>query len=81
MKLKKLITSLSNEDRKMLFNKINENDSENKNELNILYKYIEKTTDNNKFFKFHIESMIKNDIIFLINYINKNFNTNYVENN
>ena len=81
MKLKKLITSLTNEDRKMLFNKINENDLESKNELNILFKYIEKNKDNNKFFKFHIELMIKNDIIFLINYINKNFNIKYAENN
>ena len=42
MKLKKIISLLTNEDRKLLFNKINENDNENKNELYILNRYIEK---------------------------------------
>ena len=81
MKLRKLIFSLTNEERKILFNKINEKDNENKNELNILNKYIEKNKDNNLSFKFHIEDMDKDDIILLINYINKNFNVKYNENN
>ena len=81
MKLKKLISSLTNEERKILFNKINEKDKDNENELHILNKYIEKNRDNNSFFKFHIEEMEKKDIIFLINYINKNFNVKNNENN
>jgi len=81
MKLKRLICSLSNEDRKILFNKINENDTENKNELNKLKQYIEKNNENNISFKFHIEMMFKDDIILLINYINKNFNIKNEENN
>ena len=81
MKLRKIISSLTNEERKILFNKINENDNESKNEINILKKYIEKNKDNNLSFKFHIENMDKEDIILLINYINKNFNIKYNENN
>ena len=79
MKLKKIISSLTNNDRKILFNKINENEFENKNELNILCKYIEKNCEN-KNFKFHIELMNKDDIILLINYINENFEINNDEN-
>ena len=83
MKLKKLISSITNEERKILFNKINgkDKDNEKQNELNILNKYIEKNKDNNSFFKFHIEEMEKKDIIFLINYINKNFNVKINEYN
>ena len=81
LKLKKLISSLSNDERKNLFNKINEKDDENKNELYNLNKYIEKNKENNLYFKFHIEMMNKDDILFLINYINKNFNIKYNENN
>jgi len=81
MKLKKIISLLTNEDRKLLFNKINENDNENKNELYILNRYIEKNEENNKYFKFHIEKMVKNDILFLINYIKNNFNIKNNDNN
>ena len=82
MKLKKLISSLTNEERKILFNKINENDKKkNMNELHLLNKYIEKNKENNIYFKFHIEMMIKEDIILLINYIKNNFNVKTDENN
>ena len=81
LKLKKLISSLTNNERKNLFNKINEKDDKNKNELYILNKYIEKNKENNIFFKFHIEMMNKEDILLLINYINKNFNVKFNENN
>ena len=83
LKLRKLICSLSNEDRKKVFKAINENTTENKNELNILSKYIEKgkNNENNSSFKFHIEEMFKDDILLLINYINKNFNIKNEENN
>ena len=81
MKLKKIISLLTNEDRELLFNKINENDNENKNELYILNRYIEKNEENNKYFKFHIEKMVKNDILFLINYIKNNFNIKNNDNN
>ena len=72
IKLKRLIGKLSNEDRKNLFNKIKENDEHN--ELYICNKYIESKSDNKQYFKFHIENMAKEDILFLINYITKNFN-------
>ena len=72
IKLKRLIGKLSNEDRKNLFNKIKENDEPN--ELHICNKYIESKSDNKQYFKFHIENMAKEDILFLINYITKNFN-------
>ena len=72
IKLKRLIGKLSNEDRKNLFNKIKENDEHN--ELHICNKYIESKSDNKQYFKFHIENMAKEDILFLINYITKNFN-------
>jgi hypothetical protein len=81
MKLKKLISSLTNEERKILFNKIIGNDNDNKSELNSLNQYIERNKENNLFFKFHIENMKKEDIILLINYINNNFNVKYNENN
>ena len=72
IKLKRLFGKLSNEDRKNLFNKIKENDEHN--ELHICNKYIESKSDNKQYFKFHIENMAKEDILFLINYITKNFN-------
>jgi len=72
IKLKRLIGKLNNEDRKKLFNKIKENDEHN--ELYICNKYIESKSDNKQYFKFHIENMTKEDILFLINYITKNFN-------
>jgi len=75
LKLKKIISSLKNEERKILFNKINEN------ELSGFNKYIERKKDNNLSFKFHIELMTKNDILFLIDFINNKFNTNLNENN
>ena len=75
-----MISSLTNEERKRIFSKINEKDDGNKNELNVLNKYIEKNRDN-AFFKFHIENMVKEDIILLINYIKNNFNLNDDENN
>lgn len=81
LKLKKLISSLTNEERKILFNKIIGNGNENKSELNSLNQYIERNKENNLFFKFHIENMKKEDIILLINYINNNFNVKYNENN
>ena len=80
LKLKKMISFLTNQERKLIFSKINEKDTGNKNELNVLSKYIEKNRDN-VFFKFHIENMVKDDIILLINYINNNFNVKYNENN
>ena len=80
LKLRKMISSLTNEERKRIFSKINEKDDGNKNELNVLNKYIEKNRDN-VFFKFHIENMVKEDIILLINYIKNNFNLNDDENN
>ena len=72
IKLKRLFGKLSNEDRKNLFNKIKENDEHN--ELHLYNKYIELKSDNKQYFKFHIENMAKEDILFLINYITKNFN-------
>ena len=72
IKLKRLIGKLNNEDRKNLFNKIKENDEHN--ELHLYNKYIELKSDNKQYFKFHIENMAKEDILFLINYITKNFN-------
>ena len=62
IKLKKLISDLTNEERKRLFDKINEKDKENKNELNILSKYITKNSNNDLYMQFHIELMNKNDI-------------------
>jgi len=72
IKLKRLFGKLSNEDRKNLFNKIKENNEHN--ELHLYNKYIELKSDNKQYFKFHIENMAKEDILFLINYITKNFN-------
>ena len=72
IKLKRLFGKLSNEDRKNLFNKIKENDEHN--ELHLYNKYIELKSDNKQYFKFHIENMAKEDILFLFNYITKNFN-------
>jgi len=69
IKLKRLFGKLSNEDRKNLFNKIKENDEHN--ELHLYNKYIELKSDNKQYFKFHIENMAKEDILFLINYITK----------
>ena len=72
IKLKRLLGKLSNEDRKILFTKMKENDEIN--ELHLFNKYIESNTDNKPYFKFHIENMDKKDILFLFNYITKNFN-------
>lgn len=78
MKLKKIISSLTNEERKMLFNKINDKEE---NELYILNQYIEYNKENNLFFKFHIEKMTKDNILFLIDYIKKNYKVKIEENN
>ena len=78
MKLKKMISSLTNEERKLLFNKINDKES---NELYIYNQYIEYNKENNLFFKFHIEKMTKDNIIFLIDYIKKNYKVKIEENN
>ena len=72
IKLKRLLGKLSNEERKILFSEIKEKDE--KNELNFLNKYIEENTESKSYFKFHIENMIKEDILFMINYINNKFN-------
>jgi len=81
VKLKKIISIISNEDRKILFEKINKSSNDTNLELNNLKKYIENSVDNNKHFKFHIEIMNKDDILFLISYIIKNFNIKIDENN
>ena len=67
IKLKRLLGKLNNEERKILFSEIKENNE--KNELNILNKYIEENGESKSYFKFHIENMIKEDILFMINYI------------
>ena len=72
IKLKRLLGKLNNEERKILFSEIKENNE--KNELNILNKYIEENGESKSYFKFHIENMIKEDILFMINYINNKFN-------
>ena len=72
IKLKRLLGKLNNEERKILFSEIKENNE--KNELNFLNKYIEENGESKSYFKFHIENMIKEDILFLINYINNKFN-------
>ena len=77
IKLKRLLGKLSNEERKILFSEIKEKDE--KNELNFLNKYIEENTESKSYFKFHIENMIKEDILFLINYINNKFNISLEE--
>ena len=78
IKLKRLIDKLSNKERKIVFEEIKEN-KEN-SELNFLNKYIESNTENKSFFKFHIENMNKQDILFMINYITKKFNISIDEN-
>ena len=77
IKLKRLLGKLNNEERKILFSEIKENNE--KNELNILNKYIEENGESKSYFKFHIENMIKEDILFLINYINNKFNISLEE--
>ena len=72
IKLKRLLGKLNNEERKILFSEIKENNE--KNELKILNKYIEENGESKSYFKFHIENMIKEDILFMINYINNKFN-------
>ena len=78
IKLKRLIDKLGNKERKIVFEEIKEN-KEN-SELNFLNKYIESNTENKSFFKFHIENMNKQDILFMINYITKKFNISIDEN-
>ena len=68
IKLKRLLGKLNNEERKILFSEIKENNE--KNELNFLNKYIEENGESKSYFKFHIENMIKEDILFMINYMN-----------
>ena len=77
IKLKRLLGKLNNEERKILFSEIKENNE--KNELNILNKYIEENGESKSYFKFHIENMIKEDILFMINYINNKFNISLEE--
>lgn len=72
IKLKRLLGKMKNEDRKILFNKIKESVEER--QLSALNKYIESNTENKDYFKFHIENMSKEDILFMINYITNNFN-------
>ena len=72
IKLKRLLGKLNNEERKILFSEIKENNE--KNELNFLNKYIEENGESKSYFKFHIENMIKEDILFMIKYINNKFN-------
>jgi hypothetical protein len=79
IKLKRLLGKLSNEERKIIFNKIK--DSDDKEELHFLNKYIELNMEDKTYFKFHIENMNKEDILFLINYITNNFNVKIDENN
>ena len=79
IKLKRLLGKLNNEERKILFSEIKENNE--KNELNILNKYIEENGESKSYFKFHIENMIKEDILFMINYINNKFNISLDEKN
>ena len=80
IKLKRILCKLSNEQRKNLFREIKKNNNE-KNELYCLNKYIEENKENNKYFKYHIENMDKKDILFLIDYITKNFDIKVDENN
>ena len=80
IKLKRILSKLSNEQRKELFLKIKDN-KENKELLIGLNKYIEENKDNNKYFKYHIENMEKNDILFLIDYITNNFDIKIDEDN
>ena len=80
IKLKRIFCKLSNEQRKNLFSEIKKNNNE-KNELYCLNKYIEENKENNKYFKYHIENMEKKDILFLIDYITKNFDIKVDENN
>jgi len=81
IKLKRIIGKLNNNERKILFDEIKEN-KENKenNELYFLNKYIESNIENKSYFKFHIENMNKQDILFMINYITKKFNIGIEEN-
>ena len=76
IKLKQLLSKLKNEQRKNLFTKI----KEDTNQLSFLNKYIESNKENSSYFKFHIENMIKEDILFLINYISNNFDIQEDEN-
>ena len=77
IKLKRLLAKLNNEETKILYSEIKENNE--KNELNFLNKYVEENTKSKPYFKFNIENMMKEDILFLINYINNRFSTSLDE--